>query len=358
MPAAKKEKSSPPFNAAIANKKPKHGLTASNKEKNKPLAPLLIEDILNGSTSFEHIIADKKILQLEGALLTKDIIFVSGPTGCGKTCIVKRLLTKHRVKYSEYDWLSYGSQRDISNFTKKISFPSLIFSHPNGETADGDEAKSLVLIDNADGFDSERIMRLILESNRVILILNFLDNSLRKEIESELDPDGYDLIELNSITQSNIKKLTARYVPKEASDLISKCCGGDSRVALLMCYEYNSFGLSRHYRDVRLEFFHSLGKVLYPRKDPLISWPLADHETDHFFLFNKYLQFNCLDFFLSSDTTGDLTIAMDSFSLADSHSEYLCEYPPRLVGLLVNNPNFHGSQRKSFGFHGPPSFYF
>ena len=355
MPTAKKEKSSSLNDASISNKRSKREPTISNKDKCKELAPLAIEDILSGTTFFENIIADKKILQLEEALLTKDIIFVSGPTGCGKTCIIKHLLAKHRLKYSEYDWLSFGSQRDISNFTKKSSFPSLIFNHSNGRIVDSED-NSFVLIDNADGFAPEKIMRLVLEAPRVVLILNSLDNSLRKEIDSQLDPTVQSHIELNGVTQSNIKKLTARYVPKEASDSISKNCGGDSRVALIKCYEFNLFGLSGFYRDIQLEFFHSLGKVLYQRKDPSISWPLVDHESDEFFLFNKYLQFNCLDFFTSD--IGDLLAVMDSFSLASPHTEYLCEYPSRLIGLLVNGSNFCGSRRKAFGFHGPPSFYF
>jgi hypothetical protein len=289
-------------------------------------------------------------------LLTKDVIVVSGPTGCGKTFIIKHLLGELGINFFEYDWLLFGRQDYISNFVKKTPFPSLVFKNPMNARINDLDDDQFILVDNADGFDLENIKKLIFESFRVILIFNNPNISLGKEIESELNPDSYEFIELNAVTQSNIKKLTDRFVSKAVSDAISKCCEGDLRRALLMCYEHSMFGAVGNYGVYKLEFFHSLGKILYPRKNPIVQWPLVDHEPEDFFIFNRYLQFNCLEFFLSDSE--NLCTVMDSFSLAIPHSEHVCEYSSRLIGYLVNQPDHHRSQKKTFGFRGPPSFYF
>ena len=286
-------------------------------------------------TDFEFLIAKKKLDQIKSALQSKEVIVIEGPPGCGKTWTLKRLL---KDIHFELDWLDYKNEVAVESFLRRCLF------------AVKNEQPVYILIDNSDGMP-EAIKNALISNRCQGQRLVFLFNSLQtRHLLS--DVESYEIIQLNPLTNVSIKKLLKKELPARIIDRILEMSLGDARVALSLAAEYRTHGsLPQCQRDSSLEFFHSLGKVLYPRKEPSAIWQLGHLEEEEFSLFNSYLQFNCLEFIPDVE---DLSVALDSFSLAAS-IEFLKEHPSRLLSFVVNTKT---KKTSGFGFRKPPSFYF
>lgn len=303
----------------------------------KTKSPMESEIIVTENVN-DFLIAKKKLQQIELAIETKDVVVLEGPPGCGKTWTMRRILG---TKYIDLDWLEYKNEGSISSFLKRCLF----ICQTDGPVR--------ILIDNADGMQ-EALIRALLENRCQGQKLYFIFNTLEPKALFK-DEEECEVIQLNPLTAAAIKKLLANEVPTKVASEIAEICAGDARVALHLVEEYRLHGtLMPQHRDSSLQFFHSLGKVLYPRKDANAIWQLGHLEEEEFGLFNCYLHFNCLE---SISSLEDLSTAMDSFSISQSNSvSYLREHPARFVSHLVNA---NGKKWKShFGFHKPPSFYF
>jgi hypothetical protein len=271
------------------------------------------------------LIAPKKRALIHEAITSDENVCILGPVGCGKTAFTRLLMAP--LAYTEYDMFA-------SSDIKDGPFPSLVST----------KSHQLVLVDDADALSHQQLTRLIRSNARFVVIFSELDPARRKLIH-----DSCRIIELNPMTSSSVAKLLRSL--KLSTNLVSEIIErshGDARIALLMAWEATTFSsILQNSRNDRVSIFHSVGKVLFPRKSAF--WPLSDDACTS--TFNSYLYYNSSPFI--SDLR-EAAIVSDIFSSLESLAPDYREVPSRVLWHLLNA---RPPKKVPFGFSKPPDCY-
>ena len=154
--------------------------------------------------------------------------------------------------------------------------------------------------------------------------------------------------------------LIRRVVPRAPPQLVLQ---GDLRAAIinfkfLQISAKGETNFERAMADTRLDLFHALGKVLYPRKDSLENQmiDLGELWMDDRGLFLSYLQENYLHERLClNDCVGisEIISAVDSLL---SESPATATLPDRYISHLMSNRRDERTQRSFASFRKPRCF--
>lgn len=277
----------------------------------------------------------------ERSELGRNVLIVSGPTGSGKTTVVKSLMAKHSIECIDgYDFVAKSQhpskeegfegdeegagqiedRKRLINAAFQSSFPSLKlveFCHNEGDglgqVGGGHDARSrlnsrhkLILLDDVPSLDASfclkelyQMMMMTMDAgkqqspNLIVIVTDpcchqsWSDDSLLRKIATL---SGVSHIQFNPVAPTLIKKLLKDRGISQSQTL--KLDAGDAHAALIDAF----FSLEHSGRDESFTIFHTVGKILYPRttgKNPIDPSALTaiNRPLIHSFLHENYPKF-------------------------------------------------------------------
>ena len=323
----------------------------------------------------------------ESAINSKEnivCIVIKGPTGCGKGYLFDKLSEKYEksIRISEIETLpSLNNLNDNRTIIPRNSlFPSLSFS----KTPATDNRKVVSRLTDAhffqNCFDNEgyfQIRKLVemLKTNSGIVFIEFTDfefegsiNNYILKVLKETFSNNFNVITLNSCSFTTIKKTLEPLNLKISNEYFDNF-NGDSRALIhdlyLKSLSTNSNIIFK--RDFKTDFFHYVGKLLYPSKSGLKIF--EDDSSCAFWDldFNLYLTFLQYYFPIFLPDLKIISSLNDSFCTFDnipwkvlrhvSIENYVnsCKYAPVLSCFqFINNEHRSKIEQKFFSFTKPP----
>lgn len=335
-------------------------------------------------------------------------IVLKGPTGCGKGFLIDKLIAKygHLIRLNDIDTLPISDYTEYStsntnNFNDISSpkafkcgntlFPSLSFTSKitNGTARSAiDKRKVVSRLSDAHffqylkGFDKEyaQIKRSVemLKTHSGILIIEFTDfefeGSLHNyilKILKETFSSNLNIISMNSCTPTIIKKTLEplNYLMKNYKDHIMESFNGDPRALLhdLYLISLNSDkNMNRidSMRDFRTDFFHYVGKLLYPSKTGSRIFEDVSFWDLDYSLYLIFLQYYFPKFCPDLSTISNLNEYFCTFDcipwkvlkhVSIENHVNACKYAPLLACFtFINDPNQRKIDQKFFSFTRPP----
>lgn len=255
-------------------------------------------------------------------------IVLKGPTGCGKGFLLDKLIEKycHLIRLSDIETLPLIEHLPFHNdfnFTPKLFkcgnslFPSLSFtSKPlEDEKESFDKRKVVSRLTDAHFFQNlnvpdkeySQIRKSVemLKTHSGILLIEFTDFEFEESMHNyilkvlkETFSTNLTLVNMNSCTPTIIKKtlepLNRLLTSNNIKEQVLETFNGDARALLHDLYLISLNSSSNRLdsaRDFRTDFFHYVGKLLYPSKTGTKIFEDAtfwDLDYDLFMVFLQY----------------------------------------------------------------------